>query len=402
LRYILRPKEQEELVKIHEYQAKQILADYGVPLPQGIASASPKEAEAAAATLGGTVVVKAQIHAGGRGQAGGVKLAKSPAEAATMAEQLLGNPLITVQTGSRGQRIDRVLVEQVHGIERELYLGLVLDRTAACLTIVASAKGGTDIEAVARTDPAAILRVPIHPLVGLMPYHGRRVGFELGLNKEQIVQLNAVASGMYRAFLELDASLIEINPLAVTTKGALLALDAKMTFDDNALFRHPEVEKLRDGSQEEPGEIEAIRHGLSYVRLDGTIGCMVNGAGLAMATLDLIKLCGGAPANFLDVGGRTDVAEVSAAFKIIMSDARVTTVLVNIFGGIVKCDVIAEGLIAAAREVNLQKVPLVVRLQGNNAERAHEILQSSTLQIVWVETMQAAAEAAVRAARGMA
>ncbi len=389
-------------MKIHEYQAKRILTSYGIPLPQGMVSTSSVATGEAAAKLGGTVVVKAQIHAGGRGKAGGVKQAKSPAEAATVAEHLLGKPLVTAQTGLRGQMVDAVLVEQVHEIERELYLGLVLDRAAACLTIVASAKGGIDIESVARVNPTEILRLPIHPLVGLMSYHGRRMGFELGLAKYQIKELNAVLSGMYRAFFELDVSLLEINPLAVTTKGVLLALDAKMTFDDNALFRHPEIEKLRDVSQDSPGEIEAIQHGLSYVRLDGTIGCLVNGAGLAMATLDLIKLCGGAPANFLDVGGRTDVAQVSAAFRIIFADTQVTAVLVNIFGGIVKCDVIAEGLIAAAHLVNIQNVPLVVRLQGTNADRAREILQSSSLRIVWVETMQAAAEAAVRAARGVA
>jgi succinyl-CoA synthetase beta subunit len=389
-------------LKIHEYQAKRILTSYGVPLPHGMVSTSSVATGEAAAKLGGTVVVKAQIHAGGRGKAGGVRRAKSPAEAATVAEHLLGKPLVTAQTGLRGQMVDMVLVEQVHEIERELYLGLVLDRAAACLTIVASAKGGTDIESVARINPTEILRLPIHPLVGLMSYHGRRLGFELGLTKDQIKELNAVLSGMYRAFFELDVSLLEINPLAVTRTGALLALDTKMTFDDNALFRHPEIEKLRDVNQEDPGEIEAVQHGLSYVRLEGTIGCLVNGAGLAMATLDLIKLCGGAPANFLDVGGRTDVDQVSAAFKIILADTQVTAVLVNIFGGIVKCDVIAEGLIAAAHVVNIQNVPLVVRLQGTNADRAREILQSSSLRIVWVETMQAAAEAAVRAARGVA
>ncbi len=389
-------------MKIHEYQAKRILTSYGIPLPQGMVSTSSVATGEAAAKLGGTVVVKAQIHAGGRGKAGGVRRAKNPAEAATVAEHLLGKPLVTAQTGLRGQMVDAVLVEQVHEIERELYLGLVLDRAAACLTIVASAKGGTDIESVARINPTEILRLPIHPLVGLMSYHGRRMGFELGLTKGQIKELNAVLSGMYRAFFELDLSLLEINPLAVTTTGALLALDTKMTFDDNALFRHPEIEKLRDVNQDYPGEIEAVQHGLSYVRLDGTIGCLVNGAGLAMATLDLIKLCGGAPANFLDVGGRTDVDQVSAAFRIILADTQVTAVLVNIFGGIVKCDVIAEGLIAAAHVVNIQNVPLVVRLQGTNADRAREILQSSSLRIVWVETMQAAAEAAVRAARGVA
>ncbi|HSA24838.1 MAG TPA: ADP-forming succinate--CoA ligase subunit beta, partial [Myxococcota bacterium] len=366
-------------MKIHEFQAKELLARFGVPVPRARVVSSPEEAEAAARELGaGQVVVKAQIHAGGRGKAGGVKVVDSPAAARALAERLLGRPLVTHQSGPRGQVVRRLLVEQGLGIARELYAGLVLDRERAQVALIASAEGGVEIEEVARRSPEKILRVHAHPITGLMPYQCRQLAFRLGLGKEQVTQAVALFTALQRAFLELDASLVEVNPLVVTREGQLVALDAKVNFDDNGLFRHKELAALRDEEQEEPAEVEASRHDLSYVRLDGDIGCMVNGAGLAMATMDIIKLYGGEPANFLDVGGGTDAKRVEAAFKIILSDPSVKAILVNIFGGIVRCDTIAQGVVAAVREVGI-RVPLVVRLQGTKQAEGRDLIQASGL-----------------------
>jgi len=386
-------------LKIHEYQAKGIFSRYGVLIPKGRMAASADEVDQVARELGGIVVVKAQIHAGGRGKGGGVKLVDGPAQARSAAEAMLGRSLVTHQTGPGGQVVRRVLVEEGLQIESELFAGMVLDRETARVTLILSSEGGVEFEVVARTNPEKILREPIDPLTGLMPHQVRRLAFGLGLSKSQVQAATGFLTGMYRAFVELDASLVEINPLVVTKEGELIALDAKMNFDDNALFRHPDVVELRDVDEEEPAEVEASRFGLSYIRLDGNIGCMVNGAGLAMATMDIIKLCGGEPANFLDVGGGTDAERVKAAFKIILSDENVKAVLVNIFGGIVRCDVIAEGVVEAIREVGI-RVPLVVRLQGTTVDRGREILAESGLNVVSAESMQAAAEAVVREVQG--
>jgi succinyl-CoA synthetase beta subunit len=329
-----------------------------------------------------------------------VKLVEGADAAREMAARLLGKPLVTPQTGPRGQVVRRLLVEQGLAIARELYLGMVIDRETAHVTVIASAEGGMEIEEVAKRDPEKILKVPVHPVTGLMPGQARRLAFALGLSREQVDRAVLFLSGMYRAFVELDASLMEINPLVLTANGDLVALDAKINFDDNATFRHPEIEALRDEEQEDPAEVEASKNEFSYVRLDGNIGCMVNGAGLAMATMDIIKLFGGEPANFLDVGGRTDTNRVKLAFKIILSDPNVKAVLVNIFGGIVKCDVIAQGVVDAVSEMGLH-LPLVVRLQGTNVGRGREILQASKLNIIPAETMKEAAEAVVAAVRRM-
>ncbi len=388
-------------MNIHEYQAKEILSRYGVRVPKGQVATTPAEGVAAATSVAGSegkVVVKAQIHAGGRGKAGGVKVVDGAAQAGELAGQLLGKSLVTHQTGPKGQVVGRVLVEQGLNIERELYVGMVLDRETAQVTLIASAEGGVEIEEVARLHPEKILREAVDPVAGLMPYQVRKVAFALGLDKQQVAKAVALVTGLYRAFVDLDMSLIEINPLVVLADGELMALDAKVNFEDNALFRHPDVFALRDEAQEEPAEVEASRHDLSYIRLDGNIGCMVNGAGLAMATMDIIQLSGGEPANFLDVGGGTDAQRVQTAFKILLSDENVKVVLVNIFGGIVRCDVIAEGVVAAIREVGME-VPLVVRLQGTKVERGREILGASGLNIVAVESMAEAAQAAVQAAR---
>jgi succinyl-CoA synthetase beta subunit len=385
-------------LKIHEYQAKEIFSQYGVKVPRGRMAASADEARQIADELGGTVVVKAQIHAGGRGKGGGVKVVDGPAAARAAAQAMLGRPLVTHQTGPGGQVVRRVLVEEGLQIKSELYAGMVIDRETAQVTLILSSEGGMEIEEVARTNPEKILREPVEPLTGLMPHQVRRLAFGLGLSKPQVQAATAFLSGMYRAFVDLDASLVEINPLVVTRDGDLVALDAKMNFDDNALFRHPGVVELRDLDEEEPAEVEASKFDLSYIRLDGNIGCMVNGAGLAMATMDIIKLCGGEPANFLDVGGGTDAKRVKAAFKIILSDENVKAILVNIFGGIVRCDVIAEGVVEAVREAGIQ-VPLVVRLQGTLVERGREILAESGLNVISAEGMQAAAETVVREAQ---
>jgi len=385
-------------LKIHEYQAKEIFSRYGVKVPRGRVAESADEVEQISSQLGQAVVVKAQIHAGGRGKGGGVKVVDGSAAARAAAQAMLGRPLVTHQTGPGGQVVRRVLVEEGLKIKSELYAGMVVDRETARVTLILSSEGGMEIEEVARTHPEKILREPVDPLTGLMPHQVRRLAFGLGLFKPQVQAATVFLSGMYRAFVELDASLVEINPLVVTGDGELVALDAKMNFDDNALFRHPEVVELRDLDEEEPAEVEASKFDLSYIRLDGNIGCMVNGAGLAMATMDIIKLCGDEPANFLDVGGGTDAKRVKAAFKIILSDKNVKAILVNIFGGIVRCDVIAEGVVEAVREVGIQ-VPLVVRLQGTLVERGREILAGSGLNVISADSMQDAALAVVREAQ---
>ncbi|HVP29195.1 MAG TPA: ADP-forming succinate--CoA ligase subunit beta [Myxococcota bacterium] len=386
-------------MNVHEYQAKALLRRFGVAVPEGRLATTPAEAESAARTLDSdVVVVKAQVHAGGRGKAGGIKLARSPAEAKTVASEILGMTLRSHQTGPEGKVVHKVYVEAGSDIARELYLAILLDRAVEKFAVIASTEGGMEIEEVAERSPGKILTVHVDPNVGLQPYQSRRIGFWLGLDAAQVKKLEAFLGGLYRLFVEKDASLVEINPLVVTQQGDLLALDAKLNFDDNALYRQPDVRDLRDPEEEDPREREAKEIDLAYVGLDGDIGCMVNGAGLAMATLDMIQVCGGKPANFLDAGGGADKEKVKEAFKLILRDANVKTILVNIFGGIVRCDLIAEGVVAAAGELGV-KVPLVVRLQGTNAAQGREILASSGLDITPAETLREAAEKAVAAAR---
>jgi len=386
-------------MNIHEYQAKELLAKAGVPVPPGAVAYSADEAVAAAARLGGTVwAVKAQIHAGGRGKAGGVKLARSEEAVAAAARDLLGKALVTHQTGPEGRVVKRVYVEAGCDIARELYLAVSIDRATGRITLIGAAEGGMEIEELAATAPDKILRIAIDPAAGLQPFHGRRLAFAFGLKGKQIGALVNLVGALYRAFTELDASLAEINPLVVTGGGDLVALDAKLGFDDNALFRHPEIEALRDEDEEDPIELEAGKHALNYVKLDGNIGCMVNGAGLAMATMDIIKLYGGSPANFLDVGGGATKERVTVAFKLILSDPNVEAILVNIFGGIMRCDVIAEGIVSAAREVNLH-VPLVVRLEGTNVDLGRRILGQSGLSLIAAENFEDAAKKVVAAAQ---
>ncbi len=384
-------------MNIHEYQAKELLAKFGLPvLPGGIAYTAAEAVETARRLGGAAWVVKAQIHAGGRGKAGGVKLVHTEAEIGDAAGEMLGRALVTHQTGPRGREVKRVYVEAGCDIARELYLALSIDRASGRIMLIAAAEGGMDIEELAHHSPDKILREPIDPASGIAPFHGRRLGFELGLPAAQASAMVDFVTALYRAFCDLDAALIEINPLVVTGAGALVALDAKIGFDDNALFRHPEIESLRDEDEEDPIEREAGKHALSYVKLDGNIGCMVNGAGLAMATMDIIKFHGGSPANFLDVGGGATRERVSAAFKLILSDPNVEAILVNIFGGIMRCDVIAEGIIAAAREVNLN-VPLVVRLEGTNVELGRRMLGQSGLQLIAADDLGDAARKVVAA-----
>jgi succinyl-CoA synthetase beta subunit len=379
-------------MNIHEYQAKALLRDYGVGVLSGQVAYTPEEAEAAARALGGpNWVVKAQIHAGGRGKGGGVKLARSVEEVRQLAGQMLGMTLVTHQTGPEGRQVRRVYVEDGCDIARELYLAALIDRAASRLTLMASTEGGVDIEEVAAKAPEKIIKVAIDPAIGFQPFQGRQIAFGLGLEGRQVSKAVTFIGGLCRAFTELDASLIEINPLVVTEAGDLVALDAKMNFDGNALYRQPKVVQLRDLDEEDPHEIEASRHELNYIKLDGNIGCMVNGAGLAMATMDIIKLHGGAPANFLDVGGGANKERVTAAFKLLLSDPKVEGVLINIFGGIMRCDVIAEGIVAAAREVNIG-VPLVVRLEGTNVELGKQILRDSGLAITAASDLADAAK----------
>ena len=385
-------------MKIHEYQAKMVLGRHGVPIPKGDVVVSAFEAHQVAERLGtDVVVVKAQIHAGGRGKGGGIRSARGPAEAERGAEELLGMQLVTHQTGPEGRKVARLLVEEGLDIERELYLGLVLDRAAGCPVMMASATGGMDIEQVAADTPALIVREHVHPTAGLAAYQARKLAFGIGLGATLVAPAVEIMRNLYQTFLATDASLLEINPLVITRGGQLLALDAKIDLDDNALFRHKDLAKLRDLSEEEPLEVEASKHSLNYIRLDGTIGCMVNGAGLAMATMDVIKLAGGEPANFLDVGGGANAEQIRNAFKILVADANVKAVFINIFGGILRCDVLAKGIIAAAREVDLQ-VPLVIRMEGTNVEQGWKMLQASGLSFTLAETMAQGAEHVVRLA----
>ena len=387
-------------MNIHEHQAKELLRDFGVAVPNGIAAFSADEAVAAAEQLGSDVtVVKAQIHAGGRGKAGGVKVVKSVADVKAEAERLLGSTLVTHQTGPAGKEVQRLYIEQGCDIGRELYLSMLVDRGSSQVTIIASTEGGMDIEAVAAETPEKILTVSIDPATGLKPHHVRSIANALGLSGNTAKQASGFLSGIYKAFTQLDASLVEINPLVVTGSGDLLALDAKMGFDDNALFRQKDVLALRDLSEEDESEVRASEFDLNYIKLDGTIGCMVNGAGLAMATMDIIKLEGGEPANFLDVGGSATTERVTEAFKIILSDANVEGILVNIFGGIMRCDVIAEGVVEAARSLGLTK-PLVVRLEGTNVEKGKQIMAESGLAIISADNLGDAAQKIVAAVKG--
>ncbi|MEK6791065.1 MAG: ADP-forming succinate--CoA ligase subunit beta [Deltaproteobacteria bacterium] len=391
-------------MNIHEYQAKHILGKYGVAVPKGRIAFTPDEAEEAAKEFlsAGVAVVKAQIHAGGRGKAGGVKLARSREEVALFTGELLGKVLVTHQTGPAGKEVKKVYVEEGCQIARELYLGIVVDRGTQRVAIMASSEGGVEIEEVAAQTPEKILKEYVDPAAGLIPFQCRKLAFGLGLDKMDSSLVNKAVkfmTGLYNAFINSDCAMLEINPLVVTKTNELIALDAKMAFDDNALFRHKDIEGMRDLDEEDPKEIEASRHGLNYVTLDGSIGCMVNGAGLAMATMDMIKLAGGAPANFLDVGGGANKEQVTAAFKLLMSDPNVKAVLVNIFGGIMRCDIIADGIMAAAKEVGL-KVPLIVRLQGTNVEQGRKLLAASGLNIITAEKMDEAAQKAVKAAKG--
>ncbi|HXF75321.1 MAG TPA: ADP-forming succinate--CoA ligase subunit beta [Methylomirabilota bacterium] len=386
-------------MNIHEFQAKEILKRFGVAVPRGIVASTPEEARAAAASLGGGVcVVKAQIHAGGRGKGGGVKVAKSPDEAAEKAREMLGKNLVTHQTGPEGRLVRRVLVEEGLNIARELYLAMVLDRAQSRVAVMGSSEGGVEIEEVAATRPEKILKESIDPVIGLAPFQCRRLAFALGIPPALTGKTMAVMQGLYRAFEECDASLAEINPLIITKEGEIMALDAKMNFDSNAFFRQKEIVALRDLDEEDPREVEASKYDLSYISLDGNIACMVNGAGLAMATMDIVKLYGGEPANFLDVGGGANKEKVAQAFRILLADQRVRGVLINIFGGIMRCDVLAEGVVEAARELNVQ-VPLVVRMQGTNVEIGRKILADSGLKIISAETMAEAAEKVVNAVR---
>ena len=395
-------------MNIHEYQAKQLLAGYGVAVPRGKPAFTADEAQQAAQELGGSLwVVKSQIHAGGRGagrfkddpEGGGVRVVKSIDDVRGNADAMLGSVLVTKQTGDAGKEVKRVYIEEGCDIARELYLGLLLDRASSRIVGMASSEGGMDIEEVAEKTPEKILKVTIDPATGMMPHHARKLSFGLGLEGKQVNAGVKFMLAMYKAFTELDASIVEINPLVVTGSGDVIALDAKMNFDDNALYRHPELVELRDIDEEDPSEVEATKYDLNFVKLDGTIGCMVNGAGLAMATMDIIKLYGSNPANFLDVGGSAKVEQVIAAFKIITSDPAVKAILVNIFGGIMRCDIIAEGVVAAAKEVDLQ-IPLVVRLEGTNVEEGKQLLADSGLNIIAAHNLADAAEKAVAAEKG--
>jgi succinyl-CoA synthetase beta subunit len=387
-------------MNIHEYQAKAVLREFGVPVPRGLPAFSVDEAVKAATELATPVlVVKAQIHAGGRGKAGGVKVVKSIDDVKKEATRLLGSTLVTHQTGPHGKQVNRLYIEEGSLIDREFYLSALVDRETARIAFVVSTEGGMDIEAVAHTTPEKIMTFSVDPATGVMPHHGRRVAQTLGLTGELAKQTGSVVAKLYAAFLAKDMSLLEINPLVVTKSGELICLDAKIGFDDNALYRRPEIMALRDLTEEDEKEVEASKYDLNYVALDGTIGCMVNGAGLAMATMDIIKLYGEAPANFLDVGGSATKEKVAAAFKIITSDPKVKGILVNIFGGIMKCDIIAEGVVAAVRDVGL-RVPLVVRLEGTNVELGKEIIAKSNLNVTSADDLDDAAQKIVKAVKG--
>jgi succinyl-CoA synthetase beta subunit len=384
-------------MNIHEYQAKEILKAYGVPVPRGEVAATAEEAKAAAIRLGGgTCVVKAQIHAGGRGKGGGVKLARNAEEAEQKAREMIGKNLVTHQTGPEGRQVRRVLIEQGLNIDRELYLALVLDRAQSRVSMICSSEGGVEIEEVAEKNPEKILKETIDPVIGLAGFQCRRLAYALNIPGELIGKMTAVMQALYRAFDDADCSIAEINPLIITKEGQIMALDAKMNFDSNALYRHKDILALRDLNEEDPREIEASKFDLSYISLDGNIACMVNGAGLAMATMDIIKQCGGEPANFLDVGGGASKEKVAQAFKILLADPRVHGVLINIFGGIMRCDVLAQGIVDAAHEMNIQ-VPLVVRMEGTNVAQGKKILADSGMAIIPAQTMAEAAERIVAA-----
>src|SRR5262245_37630580 len=385
-------------MKIHEYQAKAILARHGVPVPRGEVALNAAEASEIARRIGGkVVVVKAQIHAGGRGKGGGVKLARSPEDAERIARDMIGMTLVTHQTGPSGRVVSCVLVEEGLQMARELYVSLVLDRAAGKPVLMASAAGGMDIEEVAATAPEKIVRVHVDPGVGLVPFEARQLGFAIELDGPQVNKAVRLLSALYDAYISTDASLVEINPLVVTASGDLLALDAKMNFDDNALYRHPDIRELRDLAEEDPLEIEASKFSLNYIHLDGTIGCMVNGAGLAMATMDIIKLAGGSPANFLDVGGGANAEQIRNAFKILMSDKNVRAVLINIFGGILRCDVLAQGVIAAVKEFGVP-VPIVIRMEGTNVDEGKRLLRESGMNFTTADSMDEAAHNVVQLA----
>src|SRR5256714_5112267 len=389
-------------MKIHEYQGKAILKRYGVTVPRGAMADSRDEAESVARELFGSgasgVVVKAQIHAGGRGKGGGVKIAKSAAEAAETASRMLGMKLVTHQTGPEGSEVRRLLIGETLPIAKELYLGIVLDRVSARPVFMASAAGGMEIEQVAAENPDAILKEVIDPGLGLLPYQARKLAFALGLNAKQVPQAAAFMTALYRAFEDTDASLLEVNPFITTQDGRLFVLDAKMNFDDNALFRHKDIKELRDTNEEDPLEVEASKYGLNYIKLDGNVGCMVNGAGLAMATMDIIKYAGGSPAHFLDVGGGANQEQIKNAFRILLSDHHVKAVLINIFGGILRCDTLANGVVAAARELNIQG-PIVVRMEGTNVELGRQILMESGLNFTVGQDMLDAAQKVVKLAQ---
>jgi succinyl-CoA synthetase beta subunit len=390
-------------VKIHEYQGKELLKRYGVPVPKGKPAMSLAEADEAIRwvqkeTGNPVVVVKAQIHAGGRGKGGGVKVVKGPAEAQATAAKILGMNLVTYQTGPSGQVVQRVLIEQGLAIARELYLGIVLDRATERLVLMVSPDGGVEIEKVAEETPERIFKEFVHPGIGLSAYQTRRLAFALGLEGPQVAQASKMMMALYKAYVATDASLLEINPLIVTSTGDLLALDAKMAFDDNAMFRHPDFKDLRDTTEEDPLEVEASKFNLNYIKLDGTIGCMVNGAGLAMATMDIIKLAGGEPANFLDVGGGANAEQIQNAFRILMADKAVRAVLINIFGGILRCDVLAEGVISAVKALGVP-VPIVIRMEGTNVERGKQMLKESGLNFETADDMNDGARLVVAAAK---
>jgi len=388
-------------MKVHEYQAKEILRRYGVPTPRGIVVDHQDEARQAAKELGGRVVVKAQIHAGGRGKGGGVKLAKDADEAVELTKKMLGMTLVTHQTGPEGRVVHKVLIEEALNIDKELYLGITLDRRLGMNVVMASAQGGMDIEEVAAKDPNAIHREPVDSVLGIQPFQARSVAYALGLTGDAFKKCVDFVQKLMRAYADTDASLAEINPLLLTKEGDVLALDCKMNFDDNALYRHKDIVEMRDLNEEDPLEVEASKYGLNYIKLDGSVGCMVNGAGLAMATMDIIKLAGGEPANFLDVGGGASAEQVKNAFRIILSDKNVKAILINIFGGIMRGDRIAEGVVSASREVGLP-VPVVVRLEGTNVELGKQILKDSGLPLITADGMWDAAQKVVESTRGAA
>ncbi len=386
-------------MKIHEYQAKEIMAGYRIPVPEGRPVTTASEAGEAARELGGKVVVKAQVHAGGRGKAGGIKVVSSPEEAEQAAGELLGSRLVTHQTSAEGVPVGTVLVEKAAAGERELYIGIVIDGSAQKPVIMTSQVGGMDIEEVAASTPEKILREYVDPVIGLQPFQGRRLAYGMGLSEAQIRPAVALISGLYKLMADKNCSLVEINPLVVTEEGGLLAVDAKLDFDDDALFRHKDVQELRDASQEDPLDVEASKYDINYVKLDGDVGCMVNGAGLAMATMDIIKYMGAEPANFLDVGGGANEEKIAQAFKLLVADPKVKRVLVNIFGGILRCDIAARGIVSAASEIEVE-TPVVVRMRGTNVDEGRQILEESRLNITFVSDLKGAAEKVVSLSGG--